>query len=179
MQTLDLIVDLIKITEENKIQAERLFEYPISKLKRKKNAKSWNALECIEHLNRYGDFYIPEIRTRIQSSKHPKSVQFKPGVLGNYFAQSMLPKNRPNKMKTFKVMDPLECRLESNVIHKFIEQQNSLLEILNEVKNHDLTRIKTSVSISKFIKLRLGDTLRVVIFHNLRHIEQAKRATVE
>jgi len=26
-------------------------------------------LECIEHLNRYGDFYIPEITKRIKTGK--------------------------------------------------------------------------------------------------------------
>jgi hypothetical protein len=37
-------------------------------------------------------------------------------------------------------------------------------------------QIKTSISISSFIKLRLGDTLRLVVYHNWRHLIQAKNA---
>ena len=45
------------------------------------------------------------------------------------------------------------------------------------VKIEDKT--KTAISISKLIKLRLGDTFRVLIYHNERHIKQAERAIKE
>jgi hypothetical protein len=38
----------------------------------------------------------------------------------------------------------------------------------------DLTKVKTAISLSKFIKLRLGDTLRFLVYHNERHILQAQ-----
>ena len=39
----------------------------------------------------------------------------------------------------------------------------------------DLNKIKTAISISKWIKLKLGDTFRVVVYHNERHIKQANK----
>lgn len=42
-------------------------------------------------------------------------------------------------------------------------------------RNKDLGKIKTSISISKWIKLKLGDTFRVIIYHNERHIVQANK----
>ncbi|MGB3549023.1 MAG: hypothetical protein WBA17_18760 [Saprospiraceae bacterium] len=39
-----------------------------------------------------------------------------------------------------------------------------------------MNRTKTAVSITKLIRLRLGDTLRVVVYHNQRHVAQALRA---
>jgi len=62
------------------------------------------------------------------------------------------------------------------VIKEFLEQQQQILRILEVSKNIDLTGTKTAISISKLIKLRLGDTLRVVIYHNERHIQQANNA---
>ncbi len=56
--------------------------------------KSWSILECLEHLNLYGDFYIPEIKNRIESSKTLPKENFKSRILGNYFAKSMLPKEK-------------------------------------------------------------------------------------
>lgn len=174
MKAQDLIKELIELTQKNIYEIQVFKELPIEKLNQKLNAKSWSALECIEHLNRYGDFYIPEIKNQIEKSTHKKSETFKSGILGNYFAQSMFPKEKLNKMKTFKSMNPLNSSLNKSVLDKFIYQQKQILELLEKSKNTNLTRTKTSISIAKWMKLRLGDTFRVVIYHNLRHIEQAK-----
>lgn len=175
MNSKDLIEELAKITQENLDVAQTFMNMPIEKLQKKGSPTSWNALECIEHLNRYGDFYLPEIQKRLENANVVKSTIFRTGFLGNYFAKSLMPKNKTNKMKTFTKMDPLNSILNKTVLETFIVQQKEILKLLQKSENYDLSRIKTSISISKWIKLRLGDTFRVVIYHNLRHIEQAKR----
>lgn len=139
------------------------------------SADSWSTLECLEHLNRYGNFYIPEINRNISSAGKSTQSYFKPGILGNYFAKSMLPKEKPNKMKTLKTMNPIQSQLNKDVIDTFIKQQEKMLELLEKAQDIDLEKTKTSISISKLIKLKLGDTFRFVIYHNERHIEQIKR----
>jgi len=91
-----------------------------------------------------------------------------------YFVESMLPKPKPNKAKTFRSMDPIHSRLDKSVIDRFIEQQDSMIKLLEISKNKNLNRIRIPVSISKLIKLKLGDTFRFVIYHNIRHIQQIK-----
>lgn len=140
--------------------------------------KSWSVLECLEHLNLYGDFYLPEIEKVIQLSKYPAEPAFKSGLLGNYFANMMLPRERMSKMKTFD-KDPLGSHLSRSTLGRFIEQQHKILQLLQEATQKDLGRTKTGTSISGFIQLKLGDTLRVVIFHNQRHIAQAQNALME
>jgi len=136
---------------------------------------SWSVLECIEHLNRYGDFYLPEIEKRINSSHSKPELQFKSGLLGNYFAESMLPKAKLNKMKTFKNMNPIHSKLDKSVLQTFISQQKKLFLLLENAEKVSLNKTKTSISISTLIKLKLGDTFRFLIFHNERHIQQAQR----
>jgi hypothetical protein len=170
-----LIQDLVKLTQENRREALAFKDLSDEVLNFKQDAETWSVLECIEHLNRYGDFYIPEISKRLNKSKYPKSTNFKTGWLGNYFAKSMLPKEKLNKIKTFGSMNPNNSTLDRGVLDKFIRQQDALIDLLEQAKITNLTKIKTAISISKWIKLRLGDTFRVVINHNLRHIVQAKR----
>lgn len=170
-----LIVDLKNTTQENLRFAESLLQKTDNDLNKRLSEESWSVLECFEHLNRYGDFYIPEISHRISSSKTSFNQIFKPGVLGNYFAKSMLPKEKLNTMKTLKSMNPIHGELSKKVILEFIRQQNQLLDLLEKAKYVDINKTKTSISISRLIKLKLGDTFRFVIYHNLRHIEQAKR----
>ncbi|MEQ8704118.1 MAG: DinB family protein [Phaeodactylibacter sp.] len=176
MKASALIADLTARTENNIQRAQQLREQPEAALNRKPSPESWSALECIEHLNRYGEFYLPEIRERLGSTSHKGSGVFKSGWLGNYFAKSLMPKAKLNKMKTFSAMDPAGSSLDKTALSTFLEQQTETLELLKQARNVDLTKTKTSISISSWIKLRLGDTFRVVIYHNQRHLDQAERA---
>ncbi|EJL68576.1 DinB family protein [Chryseobacterium populi] len=177
ISSLQLISELKEITSQNVQYTETLLNRPENELNYRALENSWSVLECIEHLNRYGNFYIPEINRRMPASTSgpaPKKT-FSPGVLGNYFAKSMLPKEKLNAMKTFKTMNPIHSRLDKNVLNIFIDQQNQWSDLLERAKNIDLEKTKTGISISKLIKLKLGDTFRFITYHNLRHIEQAKR----
>ena len=175
MNTRQLIDELKSITQDNLNFAEKLLSQPGEKLNFRLSEKSWSILECLEHLNLYGRFYLPEIRNSIQNSDSRFTEVFSSGILGNYFAKSMLPKQKLNKMETFKSMNPIHSNLDRKVLNEFIAQQKQMTELLNDAENVNLNTIKTGISISSFIRLKLGDTFRFVIYHNLRHIEQAKR----
>ena len=175
IQTEALIVDLANRTQQLIREAESLKEKPEEQLNYKQQAESWSVLECLEHLNLYGRFYIPEIKKRIAERKGKESAVFKSGWLGNYFANSMLPKEKLNKMKTFKNMNPLNSQLDKRVIDEFISQQKEMLILLEESRKVSLNKTRTAISISKLIKLKLGDTFRFVIYHNQRHMVQALR----
>jgi hypothetical protein len=152
-------------------RAEELQLESFEKLNWKENPTSWSVLECLEHLNLYGDFYIPELRKQLQTNVSTSETTFKSGILGNYFAKSMLPKEKLNKMKTFKDKNPVNSQLTIQVIERFIQQQNQLLELLDLAKSKNLNAIKTKITIP-LIKLKVGDTFRFLINHNVRHFEQ-------
>lgn len=142
----------------------------------RQHSGAWSILECLEHLNRYGDFYIPELDRQIRAAakKGGGDIYFRPGLLGDYFAKMMLPGEKMKKMSTFKSMNPLHTNLSTGVITIFIQQQEQLLDLLDQAEGVDWNRTKTAISISKWIKLKLGDTFRVVIYHETRHLQQAR-----
>ncbi|MFH6770285.1 DinB family protein [Gaetbulibacter aquiaggeris] len=170
-----LLQNLLELTRENLNTVENFKNQSTDYLNWKQTPESWNVLECIEHLNRYGDFYIPEITNKIKTSKHKSSEVFKSNWLGNYFSKSVSYNEDLNKMKTFKTMNPLNSKLNIKTLEKFINQQHQIIELLDKSKNVNLDKTKTAISISKLIKLRLGDTFRVLIYHNERHIRQAEK----
>ncbi|MEO9003376.1 MAG: DinB family protein [Ginsengibacter sp.] len=147
------------------------------KLNFKQNQDAWSILECIEHLNLYGDFYLPEIEARILSQKPDSHTEiFKSGLIGNYFANLMVAGNgKIKKMKSPKDKNPANSSLTLSTIERFLKQMNKLSLLLQQSARINLTKTKTSISISKHIKLRLGDTFRFLIYHIERHILQAKR----
>lgn len=74
------------------------------------------------------------------------------------------------------VSDAVEAKLTKEVLTVFLNQQQTMLKLLNQARSISLNKTKTSISISKLIKLKLGDTFRVVIYHNQRHLMQAFKA---
>lgn len=176
IKTQQLLQELTTQVQDHLAYATSLLAQTDEELNNRIAPDSWSALECIEHLNRYGNFYLPEIERRIHQSQSKPEPEFKSGWLGNYFAESMRPKAKLNKMKTFAKMDPIYSKLDKSVLDTFIKQQQQLLRLLEKSGSISLNKTKTSISITKLIRLKLGDTFRFLIYHNERHIQQAKRA---
>lgn len=176
----DLLRKLTDLTESNLAAGKAFAALDDGTLHLRPRPDAWNTLDCLAHLNHYGDFYLPEIRRQITQSKHRKNTTtFTSSWLGNYFATSMKPGPQTRKIKTFKNADPVNFSkpADRSVITEFIRQQEETLELLKSAATVDLTKTKTGISISKLIRLRLGDSLRVVVYHNWRHIEQAQAAS--
>ena len=171
-----LLVDLTQRVERATEAVQAFRELSIEQLNFKKHPESWSVLECLEHLNLYGDFYLPEMEKQILGAKYGSVHVFQSGVLGNYFANLMLPgTDKMKKMKSPKDKNPTQSQLSLATIDRFLKQQEHLQRLLEMAKRVDLTKTKTSISLSKWIRLRLGDTFRFYVFHIQRHILQAEK----
>lgn len=172
-----LIDDLLKRTAQA-IEKVKLFERLTPDQLRFKNGDRWSILECLEHLNLYGDFYLVEIENRITANANKQgSTTFRSGLLGNYFAELMEVKDgKIRKMKTPGDKNPANRELSVTVISRFLKQQEQLVFLLNKARSIDLTKTKAAISLTSLIKLRLGDTLRFFTYHIERHVLQAERA---
>ncbi len=175
-----LIEELLVVTEQASSTAKKFKALTPLQLNFKKNANEWSILQCIEHLNLYGEFYLPEIEKQIIANKgHATSIQFRSGIVGNYFANLMKVKDgKVKKMKSPKDKNPSNSELTITTIERFLKQQKLLKSLLVQAKSVDLTHTKVSISLTKFIRLRLGDTFRFFIYHIERHIGQAERIKV-
>lgn len=171
----ELIESLIAQTEDIIRRASELQELGREELTLKADPQSWSILECLEHLNLYGDFYLPQMEQKINAYRGNSAATFKSGWLGDYFAKSMLPKEKLNKMKTFRDKNPLNADLGKDVIDRFLEQQSRLIRLLRNSARVDLNKVKIPTSISPLIRMKLGDTFRFIINHNIRHMQQIDR----
>lgn len=147
---------------------------PVEILLKPASNGGWSIAQCVEHLNSYGSFYLPEIQKALarNSDKYAPET-FKSSRLGQYFTKLMQPGSN-KKMKAFKNHIPAENLDAPAVIATFIEQQETLLQYLQKARHADL-RSKLPLSISWLIKLQLGDVFRFLIAHNERHLQQTGR----
>ena len=182
----ELTQNLIEEIRTTLGKAEHLNNLSDDALNERPHAESWTVLECIEHLNRYSEFYLEEIEKRIDAKmdsnknsgkQNIEDYTFKSGFLGNYSANSMLPNQtgkkagQINKMTTFKDKDPIHSGVNRKVLNTFIDDQNEFIRLLEKSRNINLNKTKASLTIP-ILKFNLGDTFRFVINHQIRHFLQ-------
>lgn len=177
--TSELLAKLTEITERNLAAGNTFLAANDEPLHLRPRPGAWNTLECLAHLNHYGDYYLPEIRKQMAETKYKTATEtYTSSWLGNKFAAGMKPGPQTKKISTFKKANPVNFFPAPGraTLTEFIRQQEETLELLGLAAGVDLTRTKTGTSLSSLLRLRLCDTLRVVIYHNWRHVEQAERA---
>lgn len=139
----------------------------------------WSIAQILEHLNSYGRIYLPAIEKAVSTSQTGREAWFNSGWLGNYFTNMMKPKSVfevKNKMKAFKAHMPDNNLSPQKVLDEFVEQQHTLLRLLETAKLKSLNNIRIPLSVTKLVTLKLGDTFRFLIGHEQRHFVQARNA---
>lgn len=141
---------------------------------------SWSLVDCIEHLNNYGAFYLPNFEAQLAKNITSEKTEYKTGRLGDYFANSMLPKEGKitNKMKTFKKHNPvLEIRKDRKIepiLTEHLNQQKRLQKIIEQSAKHDFNKLKVPTMMGNWLKINYGDGLRFYFNHLIRHYLQLR-----
>lgn len=159
--------------------AEHLRTADPIKLDYTSNEGSWSVAQTLEHLNMYNRHYLPIIEKSMVHITKDVSAWFVPGFWGNYFTRMIAPSNVyeiKNKMKTLKNFTPSKGLKVDDVFNEFLQHQNRYLHLLEIARRRNLNNIRVPITISRFIRLKLGDIFRFLVAHEQRHMIQARNA---
>ena len=98
--------------------------------------------------------------------------------LGRSAWKSLKLGNANNVKRKFKAPKGYNPRLDPALVSgKDLQQLESNFEELDKIidasEKVNLRKVKIAISISKIIRLRLGDALLFVVYHDQRHMQQA------
>lgn len=161
------------------LEAESLKALSDARLNRAPAPGSWSAAQVLEHLNVYSRYYLPAMEKAVSEAPQAAKPVFNSGWLGNYFTGLMQVDTHgvvKRKMKAPKMAIPAPHLDAHAVLAEAISHQHHLLNLLKIAGTVDLGGARVPVSIAKAIRLKLGDTLRFFIAHEVRHMGQWKRA---
>ena len=177
IKSIELLEQLEADTRQVILQTNYLLKQDPELLTMRPGEGKWSIAQVIEHLNSYGRYYLPLIEKSIAKNSYKATEFFTPGLLGDYFTKSMLPKSDgrvSNKMQAPKDHRPSPDIDSKKVIDEFLKQEYLLLELLEKAKNKDISKVRIPISIAKFIRIKPGDTFRFLIAHHQRHFVQIK-----
>jgi hypothetical protein len=180
MTTLELIQELKSITQENVDFIKKKFSHLNDEQKNwRKDADSWSINEVFAHLNEYALYYHQAFSSKIARTRFrdPKDV-FISSPLGRSAWKSMKLGNAKNVKRKFKAQRSYNPSIhpeliKENTIEQFNQYQIELLSIIESAQTVNLRKVKIPISISKIVRLKLGDALLFVVYHNERHMYQA------
>lgn len=180
MKSSELIQEIRLITQDNISIIRENFIYLNSEQRKWKIDKvSWDINQIFMHLNDYATYYHSTIISKINKTKFKDSKEiFISSPLGRAAWKSMKLGNLKNikrKIKSPKQYNPVynNKTYNSKSLEEFIENQEELLKIIDLAATVNLKKVKIPISISKIVRLRLGDALLFLNYHNQRHIQQA------
>ncbi|MBS1587425.1 MAG: DinB family protein [Bacteroidetes bacterium] len=170
-----LIENLQADVRELILKATLLEAQPKQILEKQPAPGKWSVAQTLEHLNIYARYYITAMEERLHLHHTKAQPVFRPGWFGNYFTNMMKPGagNVVNhKMKTFKNAEPTTLPDLHEMLSEFLQHQHHLLNLLQLSRSANISSIRVPISLSKYVKLKLGDTFRFFIAHEQRHFVQ-------
>lgn len=180
MTSAELLKEVKVITQNNLEVLRKKFSHLSQEQKNWKPAEqTWNIQEIFAHLNHYALFYHAAFLNRISKTRFrdPKLL-YQSSPLGRSAWSSMKLGNAKNVKRKFKAARNYNPSIDKNLlsdddISKFENGQKELIEIIEKAQLVNLRKVKVPISMSKIIKLRLGDALLFTVYHNERHVQQA------
>jgi len=175
--TAELLQQMVQNVQETIDTATQLQQLPTTLLNKQPEPGKWSIAQVVEHLNSYNRYYLPEISKALKEKQGhlPFNPVFRAGLFGDYFTRMMQPKEDgriANKMQAPKDHRPADIMNTEKVLAEYLAGQQQLLTLLALAGQTDMRKLKVPISISRFIKLKLGDTFRFLIAHQLRHFIQ-------
>lgn len=145
----------------------------------KPSAESWSVGQCFEHLLKTNAGFFSTLE-RIGRGEHKSSLWEKWSPLSGFFGRMVLRAVDPGSRRKFKAAaktQPTSSDVEADVIGRFGEQQTRLAELMRATDKIDLNKTIVTSPVASFVTYSLLDAYRVVVTHDRRHFEQARRVT--
>lgn len=177
--TQQLLADLEATVRNGMQEAEQLQTYQDEQLRERPANGGWSVVEVLNHLNYYANYYTQALAEAMEKNgKKQHETHFKSGWLGNYFTNIIGPPDENGQLK-MKMQSPPDAVPPSASdlnpqaeLETYLAHQRKLLQLLHQARSQNLGSIRVPITISRWIRLKLGDTLRFVVAHQQRHHQQ-------
>ena len=146
----------------------------------KPSAERWSVAQCFDHLLTTNKGYFPPIEGVLAGIKPTfwQRMPIIPGLAAKLLIKSLDPKST-RKIKAPGKFQPAQSDISASVIDDFVEQQGKIVEKMKATKHLDLEKIIITSPVAAAVTYSLMDAYRIIVVHERRHFEQARRVTEE
>lgn len=172
-----LLVELQSITDDARAIFGQLSERQVNW---KPSAEQWSVGQCFDHLIKTNGRFFPKLE-QLARGEHQSTLWERLSPFSGIFGRMMLKSLAPDSSRKFKAppgIQPATSDIDASVISRFAEHQNELAEkIRRATAVADPEKTIVTSPVAKAVTYSLRDALRILVVHERRHFEQARRVT--
>jgi hypothetical protein len=142
------------------------------------DATRWSVAQCFLHLVTANRLMLQEARAALSGPKRSawNLLPFLPRMIGPALIRSQAP-TTTRKYKAPQSAQPTMSDIPSDVLEQFITQHRELAEWIRTVDEQAATRAIMNSPFIRFVAYSVLDGSRLLVAHDHRHFEQARRLT--
>ena len=150
-----------------------------SQLNWKPAPSRWSVAQCFDHLIRINGLMLDGMARTLDPATPKALVQRVPGlprVLGRFMIRSLSP-TATRTLTAPASARPSMSDLGGDIIVRFVEAQAAMRERLRSVEYRALAETTMVSPFASVIAYSILDACRIIVAHERRHFEQARRVT--
>jgi hypothetical protein len=143
----------------------------------KPSAGQWSVGQCFDHLIVTNRCFFPDIE-KVAAGTYESSLWGRVSPLSGFFGRFILKALDPEKgrkTKAPRVFEPARSDVAADVIRQFAAHQGELSARMRATAGADLRGLKVTSPVSAVATYSLLDAYRIVVAHERKHFEQARR----
>jgi len=145
----------------------------------KPSAEQWSVGQCLEHLIKTNEGFFKTLEA-IAKGERRAGLWERFSPLSGFFGWALLRGlSSDMKFKAPQSIRPEASGVGADIVARFVEHQGELGRRLRAAEGVDTRRTVVTSPISGFVTYRFADACRIVVAHERRHLEQARRVTLE
>jgi hypothetical protein len=140
----------------------------------------WSVAQCFEHLLAANRLMFRAAEQALQASA-PRSIWQRVPVLPRLYGRIMIRTQSPDATRKFTAdprARPALSAIAADVIPRFIDQHRDAVAAVQTLDERDAARAVMTSPFIRFITYSVLDGWRLVVAHDRRHFEQARRVTL-
>jgi len=143
-------------------------------------AASWSVAQCFDHLLNANRAMFEALDAAMDEAR-PRTVWQRlpvlPGVLGRLMIRSQMPEAK-RKFTAPGKAEPASSAIDARIIERFVAHQREAAARVRALEERAASRIMVSPFVA-VITYSVLDGCRLLVTHERRHFEQARRVTEE
>jgi hypothetical protein len=143
----------------------------------KPSAEEWSVGQCFEHLIKTNESFFPTLEAIAKGERRGRLWE-RVSPLSGFFGRTVLRSLQSSKkFKAPQNIRPTASGVGADIIGRFVAHQSELERRLGAAFGADAQRVVVTSPISSLVTYSFGDACRIVVTHERRHFEQARRVT--
>ena len=140
----------------------------------------WSVAQCFEHLLTANRLMFRAAEDALHGAR-PRTIWQRlpilPGILGRMLIRSQAP-DAVRKFTAPSKAQPTTSAIAADIIKRFVEQQRDAVVLVQALDEQDAARAIMTSPFIRVVTYSVLDGWRLVVAHDRRHFEQARRVTL-